>query len=240
MVAASATLLWLGIAQAATTPEQKCQQSKLKAQGKLKTCLAKSAAGVIVGKADTSAECQTKFAAALSKADTKAADAGTSCRYMADADTVSDLNTGLMWEKKTASGIHDVNARYTWSSSDTPPNGTAFTGLLGALNFGTSNNGTAVVTSCFAGHCDWRLPTIQELNGIVDPTAAGCALGSPCIDPAFGPVALLAGYWSATTTLDSDFALGHGAWIHFFSHESALYSTNKTTLIAARAVRGGL
>jgi len=213
---------------------QKCQQAKLKAQGKLKSCLTKNAAGVIAGKLDNSAECETKFTAALQKADDRATANGTSCRYIADADTVSDLNTGLVWEKKTASGIHNVSTTYTWASSGATPNGTAFTTFLGTLNGGTSNDGTAVVTPCFTGHCDWRLPTVQELKGIVDLTATGCGSGSPCIDPAFGSTQA-SYYWSATThsSFSSD------AWNVAFNDGFA-GNFNKTSGIYARAVRDGL
>ncbi len=240
-VAACATLLWVGTAQAAVTPQQKCQQAKLKAQGKLKSCLAKNSSGAIVGKTDESAECQTKFITALTKADTKASDAGTKCRYIDNGDgTVSDLNTGLVWEKKdTLAGIHHKDNRYTWADNDsTTPNGTAFTGLLGTLNAGTSFNSTAIVTPCFTGHCDWRLPTMQELRGIVDLSVPGCGSGSPCIDPAFGSTALES-YWSAITSVSyPEYGLDLAWTVYSGSGDS--YDSNKPTLLAARAVRGGL
>ena len=53
--------------------------------------------------------------------------------------TVSDINTGLMWQQVTAPG------RYTW---------------LQALNYCETFN--------LAGYNDWRLPTIKELESIVD------------------------------------------------------------------------
>jgi uncharacterized protein DUF1566 len=51
---------------------------------------------------------------------------------------------------------------------------------------------------CFARHCDWRLPTVEELETIVDDTQ-GC-----CIDPIFGPTIATPefqfnSYWSSTT-----------------------------------------
>src|SRR6185295_17523643 len=70
--------------------------------------------------------------------------------------------------------------------------------FLARLNNCTSSNGTAVTTAGFAGHCDWRLPTIQELQTIVDPGAPGCGSGSPCINPIFGPT-VANSYWSSTS-----------------------------------------
>lgn len=234
-VAVCATVLSVGTAQAAGTPQQKCQQAKLKAQGKLKNCLAKNASGVIVGKADESAECQTKFTTALGKADAKASEAGTSCRYIDNGDgTVSDLNTGLVWEQKTAGGTHDVNATYLWSSSGPASDGSAFTVLLGTLNGENSSDGTNVVTACFTGHCDWRLPTIQELQGIVDLTATGCGMGNPCIDPAFGPTQS-GFYWSGTDWSGISY---HAWYVDFYT--GAVFNLGKTNDFFVRAVRGGL
>ena len=119
--------------------------------------------------------------------------------------TVTDRQTGLMWEKKTTDGsIHDWGNYYAWSTSGTAPDGGAFTTFLNTLNGGATGVGNCVSadgvtqTGGFAGHCDWRLPTIGELQGIVDSSATGCGSGSPCIDPAFGPTQSF-DYWSATT-----------------------------------------
>lgn len=194
-------LLTAGYAQA-TEAETKCQQSKLKAQGKLRYCLKASAAGVLGGKPDVSAECRTKFQAALDKADAKATAAGASCRYIDNGDeTVSDLHTGLMWEKKslTCPGQHCYTDVFSWSKPLTPPDGPwlpdgpLFFTFLNGLNNAMSLDGVAS-TGCFAGHCDWRIPTDTEMIEVL-PAMLQCT-GDPCISPVFGPV-VNSVYWSS-------------------------------------------
>jgi hypothetical protein len=131
----------------------------------------------------------------------------TTLRFVDNGDgTVTDNQTGLQWEQKVSPGggatdPHDVDNLYNWSNPfGCPagcPDGAAFTDFLGRLNNCTSTDGTAVTDAGFAGHCDWRLPTIQELQTIIDLGASGCGSGSPCIDPTFGPTAPF--YWSSTT-----------------------------------------
>lgn len=102
--------------------------------------------------------------------------------------TISDLQTGLMWEKKDeAGGIHDVRNEYTLSNPLTPADGTgtAFTTFLATLN----------TPPCFAGHCDWRLPSSAnccliptqqppELESILAARYPSCP-SSPCVPAAF-------------------------------------------------------
>jgi len=107
-----------------------------------------------------------------------------------------------VWEQKTNDGsVHDKDNAYTWNTAmgGTTPNGTAFTVFLGTLNDGTSSFGMPT-GGCFAGHCDWRLPAVEELESIVDSAAPGCStFASPCIDQTvFGPTVAFAS-WSATT-----------------------------------------
>jgi hypothetical protein len=130
-----------------------------------------------------------------------------------------------------------VSNEYTWSTGDNLADGTAFTSFLAMLNNGTApyNGGSpSPITGCFANHCDWRLPSIVELQGIVDPTAPGCGSGSPCIDPTFGPTQSDV-YWSATTIAlhPTD------AWYVNFDGGFA-FNAGKTGFIWVRAVRSGL
>jgi Protein of unknown function (DUF1566) len=94
--------------------------------------------------------------------------AGATLSYTDNGDgTITDDNTSLMWEKlcdedppgTTCPEEHDVDTEYTWAN--------AF-GKITTLN----------TTPCFAGHCDWRLPNIKELQSIVNYQIGGPAVSS--------------------------------------------------------------
>jgi hypothetical protein len=146
------------------------------------------------------------------------------------AGTVYDTSTNLLWEMKTdGGGLHGANNRYAWNGIISSES--AFVEFLGALNGAKSNNG-ATVTGCFASLCDWRLPQIDELRGIL-LSSSGCSR-EPCIDPIFGPTQSYA-YWSATTnTGDSG-----KAWYVSFGN-GGVSSASKLNLYYVRAVRSGL
>jgi hypothetical protein len=140
----------------------------------------------------------------------------STARYVDNGDgTVSDNQTGLQWEKKTTtygSGVnladpHDVDNRYAWSVSPpyTESDGTVFTQFLATLN----------APPCFAGHCDWRLPSEGGCNSCwTGASSYSCPCGPtelesillapypcgtvPCIDPIFGPT--VDDYYSSATT----------------------------------------
>ena len=130
----------------------------------------------------------------------------TLMRFVDNGDgTITDNQTGLMWEKKSDDdSIHDVDNVYTWSknSRSTDFDGTAYD-FLATLNSGSG----------FAGYTDWRLPEVkkdggtEELDSLVDLSRGGppyildefnssCTLGCPvttcsCTAADF--------YWSSTT-----------------------------------------
>jgi len=163
--------------------------------------------------------------------------------------TITDNQTGLMWEKKDdAGGIHDKDNTYTWSTgSPWNPDGTAFTAFLATLN----------TPPCFAGHCDWRLPTsagssgypttgqAEELQSIADGIAPGCEFGLPCVPAAFNInctpgcsgtgcscTAVSEAYWSGSTFSAYPF----NAWgVYFYFGYVSYYG--KTDYLYVRAVR---
>jgi hypothetical protein len=125
--------------------------------------------------------------------------------------TVSDFQTGLVWEKKVAGSsggndsqgvgdcLHCVGDVYNWT--------TGMSEWISAVNGRTDDPSSQ---TGFANHTDWRLPTVVELQTIIDGNAEGCGEGSPCIDPIFGPTG--ASYRS-TSTFASNPA---DAWVVFF------------------------
>ena len=92
-------------------------------------------------------------------------------RFVDNGDeTITDTMTGLMWEKKTSavgSGTstldeRDVDNTYTWEY--------AMHDYLDRLN------GRLVANAAekpFTPHNDWRLPTLLELQTIVEPASPG-------------------------------------------------------------------
>jgi len=160
--------------------------------------------------------------------------------------TVFDHQTGLEWEKKTAedtvpdpSDPHDVDNPYAWSNAGSAPNGPAFTEFLAALNncIDDGTNPPTAVTGGFAGRCDWRMPTIVELQTILDQTLGSCGGGSGyCMDPVFGPAT--SGYWSATTFASTP---THAWTVSFGNGSVGDFGVDKTFYgFGVRAVRGGL
>jgi len=144
-------------------------------------------------------------------------------RFVDNGDgTVTDSQTGLMWEKKTEGNVNNV---YSWSSAlfVSAPDGTLFTDFLPKMTCTISSDGTCGL----AGHYDWRVPNISELQTILDCSKPNCT------DPIFGPIAA-SQYWSASTSaLDSG-----GAWWVNFS-DGNVSGSAKASSHHIRAVRGG-
>ena len=145
-------------------------------------------------------------------------------RYVDNGNgTVTDSTTSLVWEKLSDDGsIHDQDNTYNWA------NATAV--KVAALN-----------SAVFAGYSDWRVPTIEELQSIVN-----LAYGNPTVSPVFNTscapgctvlncsCTVSSVYWSSSTHASTP----ADAWIVFF-YDGHTFALTKTDNYYVRAVRGG-
>jgi hypothetical protein len=125
--------------------------------------------------------------------------------------TVTDITTCLEWEKKVQPGepsIHSVVNDYDW--------GTANGSWISSVN-----------AEYFAGRSDWRVPSFEELDSIVD------RLLRPSINPVFGRTQSDC-YWSSS--LREDYPDYY--WCVNFSNGDPLILYDDD-LLYVRAVRGG-
>ena len=170
-------------------------------------------------------------------------------RFVDNGDgTITDEDTGLMWEKKLAADgteggncsaeqfyrdVRCVNNLYSWTDTadgdNTDRDGTAITDFLSKLNQEATDDGDS---GCFAGHCDWRIPRLAELRSILFE-GFPCST-QPCIDPIFGPTSVATFYWS-DTSYAADPSL---AWFVGF-YGGGVFFDRKYLNVHVRAVRGG-
>jgi hypothetical protein len=218
-----ALLLTASVADAALTTGA-CLVQKRKAWGNFRKCQVTEQVKLVKGKPTDLAACDTALHTALTKISAKATKAGIACRYRDNADsTITDYDTGLMWENKNAGNVGD---RFTWIG--------ALKDFPEGYNQCASSDG-AILGPCSSLYHDWRLPNIVELQSIVDLGAAGCGSGSACIDPIFNPT-VAGDYWSATTVAPDP----NRAWfVAFFNGNVSLVGKDFVNG-AVRAVRTGL
>lgn len=139
--------------------------------------------------------------------------------------TVTDNNTGLMWQKCSMGQNNDSSCSgdagiYNWYQASGTYDATynsSSQNVCGSLNRG--------------GHTDWRLPTDQELQTIID-YAIPCP-GS-AIRTAYFPNTIASYYWSSTTRANGPY----DAWsFHFCSKDNSVFAKSNTYYV--RCVRGG-
>lgn len=151
--------------------------------------------------------------------------AGATRAFVDNGDgTITDSNTGLMWEKLSDdAGLHDRDTTYTWDN--------AVAVKVAALN-----------AASFATHSDWRLPNLNELESIRNlenssPAAdavfnTSCA--ASCTVTTCSCIATAGIYWSS-----SSFAgIPALAWTVEFG-DGAAAGDAKTSTHFVRAVRTG-
>jgi Protein of unknown function (DUF1566) len=124
-------------------------------------------------------------------------------------ECVKDNVTGLVWEGKEDSGTRTGDNGYTYFDSTTSPqiwnqflhifeNPTqaqidAITNIVGYMNY--------VNSKALCGYTDWRIPTVDELQSIVDYGKAA----TPAINIDFFPnTPNLSSYWASSTKWTAD------------------------------------
>ena len=115
--------------------------------------------------------------------------------------TVTDTSTGLMWQQSTGA------TTYTWAQAK------AYCADLD-----------------LAGKSDWRLPTRNQLQSIVDYNES-----SPPISSTFFPGTVAANHWTSTTNASNTI----NAWGVNFFNGNASCDYLKTSAYYVRAVRAG-
>ncbi|MBC8198237.1 MAG: DUF1566 domain-containing protein [Candidatus Marinimicrobia bacterium] len=122
-------------------------------------------------------------------------DYGTNSFVDNNNGTISDLNTGLMWQKANDDNFYD------WENA-----------ILFSENFELS------------GYTDWRLPNPKELHSIIDYTRCPDITNSPAIDPIFytteiyDPSGIQNQYpyfWTGTTHINSPNPYSTAAYFAF-------------------------
>lgn len=131
-------------------------------------------------------------------------------------ECVLDAVTGLVWEGKTASGLRAGSQRYTNIGDGRAGDASAYVGAVNAARL--------------CGFSDWRLPTVVELQGLVN---YGIASPGPTIDLNWFPNSSNALHWTA----EGSAASGSIAWYVYFDYGSASWS-DRGNAYAVRLVRG--
>jgi hypothetical protein len=159
---------------------------------------------------------------------------GAPLRFVDNGDgTVTDVNTGLMWEKKSDDGgLHDRDNVYRWTSE---------LGFEQETVWDWVDDVNAEGGTGFAGRADWRIPNVKELQSIVDYERVGPAVGAAFNDGCTPGCSALScsctsifNYWSSSTSAGSD----SFAWVVVF--DSGVVDVNsKESERFVRAVRGG-
>jgi len=162
--------------------------------------------------------------------------AGGGLTYVDNGDgTITDQNTGLMWEKKTGgfgASVHDQGGNaYVWSGDGSQQT------IWDWLDLVNAEGGTG-----FAGHNDWRIPNVKELQSIINYENS-----SPAVSPAFNTnctylctecsCTVSLPYWSSTTYAP---IAAEKAWAVDF-YDGRLVPNLKTgpgAVLEVRAVRG--
>ena len=146
----------------------------------------------------------------------------------AKTECVQDNNTGLIWEGKNPGAIGSGSrlGTSTYTNYDSTASGqkddgsnptqTEIDAITNSIGYKNSVN-----TSALCGYTDWRLPTKEELQGIV------ASSGNPKIDTTWFPDTRAAAYWSSSPhvvyasyawSVGFDYGLANGYDRDYYGH----------------------
>ena len=146
-------------------------------------------------------------------------------------ECVKDNTTGLIWEGKTASPATTRLGTSTYTNYDGTGSGQKSGGANATqaeIDASTNSIGykNAVNTSALCGYTDWRLPTTEELQGIL------ASSGSPRIDTDWFPNTQASLYWSSSPVVGNSY----NAWYVYFDN-GYVFNTYRYYGLAVRLVR---
>jgi hypothetical protein len=185
--------------------------------------------------------------------------AGATLAYVDNGDgTITDSNSGLMWEKKSDDGsLHDKDTFYPWVSTCTGDGTTWCTRDNDCTVPGGACSGTTIFewvdqvnAASFAMHDDWRVPNVRELASLVNyehsypapPVSVefnnGCGVdssGNPGCTVTTCSCTVPTGYWSSSTVG----GIPQNAYVVSFIYGAVGYGGKTNSVDSVRAVRGG-
>lgn len=156
----------------------------------------------------------------------------------AKTECVKDNVTGLIWEGKTADGgLRDFNKTYTFYDNTALAQsriGSAYVNPTQAqIDAATNAVGyvNAVNAAGLCGASDWRLPTADELQSLVD---YGVAYPGPTLDTTWFPNTQGKSFWSSSPNVGG----ASYAWYVGFDYGD-VYGSGRGSSLPVRLVRAG-
>jgi hypothetical protein len=139
-------------------------------------------------------------------------------------ECVKDNITGLIWEGKTASGNRAGSNTYTHFDVKFGSTQADMAAATNSYGYATYVNGLSL-----CGFTDWRLPTVEELQTIVDYSVAD---PGPAINTTWFPNTSANAYWASSPYVGVD---AYSWYVAFGSSSVSYYrfSSNRVRLVRA-------